>query len=103
MNRHVYRTLEFDKIADMLSAYGVMEVTKKRIIEAEVSENIKKVNKMQDETEDAITLITKKGSPPIMCTLDVRSSLKRAKMSGVLSISEILSVGKVLETARRLK
>ncbi len=103
MNRHVYRTLEFDKIADMLSAYGVMEVTKKRIIEAEVSESIKKVNKMQDETEDAITLITKKGSPPIMCTLDVRSSLKRAKMSGVLSISEILSVGKVLETARRLK
>ncbi len=103
MNTHAYKTLEFDKIAQMVSSYGVMEVTKKRIVESEVSDNIKKVNKMQDETAEAITLVTKKGSPPIMCTLDVRSSLKRAKMSGVLSIGEILAVGKVLETSRRLK
>ena len=103
MNTHAYKTLEFDKIAQMVSSYGVMEVTKKRIVESEVSDSIKKVNKMQDETAEAITLVTKKGSPPIMCTLDVRSSLKRAKMSGVLSIGEILAVGKVLETSRRLK
>lgn len=103
MNNQVFRTLEFDKILNMLSSYGVMELTKKSILEPKVSDNIKKVNKMQDETAEAITLVTKKGSPPIMCTADVRSSLKRARMSGVLSIGEILAVGKVLETSRRLK
>lgn len=103
MKNQVFRTLEFDKILSMLSSYAVMELTKKSLSEPKVCDNIKKVNKMQDETAEALTLITKKGSPPIMCTLDVRSSLKRARMSGVLSISEILSVGKVLETSRRLK
>lgn len=103
MNRHVYKTLEFDKIMNMLSSYAVMEVTAKRILTQDVSDNIKKVNKMQDETAEAVTLITKKGSPPIMCTADVRSSLKRAVMSGILSIGEIIAVGKVLETSRRLK
>jgi len=58
---------------------------------------------MQEETANALTLVTKKGSPPIMCTRDVRASLKRARMNGVLSIGEILSVGKVLETSERLK
>ncbi len=103
MENQVYRTLEFDKILSMLSSYGVMDITKKRILETTVSAKIKKVNKMQDETADAVTLITKKGSPPIMCKEDVRSPLKRAVMGGVLSISEILSVGKVLETSEKLK
>jgi len=58
---------------------------------------------LQSETADAVTLLTKKGNPPIMCTVDVRAALKRSLRGGVLSISEILSVGKVLETARRLK
>lgn len=103
MKNQVYRTLEFDKILSMLSSYGVMDITKKRILETTVSAKIKKVNKMQDETADAVTLITKKGSPPIMCKEDVHSPLKRAVMGGVLSISEILAVGKVLETSEKLK
>lgn len=103
MKSQTYKALEFDKILDMLKVYGVMDITRQRIMTPYVSDNIKKVNKMQDETADGVTLITKKGSPPIMCRADVRPALKRAKMGGVLSISEILSVGKVLETARRLK
>ncbi len=103
MKNNVYKTLEFNKIMNMLSSYAVMEVTKKSILELKVSDNIRKINKMQDETADALALITKKGSAPIMCTVDVRSSLKRAKMSGVLSAGEILCVSKVLETSRRLK
>lgn len=103
MKSQTFKTLEFHKILDMLKVYGVMDVTRSRIEKPYVSDNIKKVNIMQDETADAVTLITKKGSPPIMCRADVRPSLKRAKMGGILSISEILAVGKVLESARRLK
>ncbi len=103
MKSETFKTLEFHKILDMLKVYAVMDVTRSRIETPYVSDNIKKVNIMQDETADAVTLITKKGSPPIMCTSDVRPGLKRAKMGGILSISEILTVGKVLESARRLK
>lgn len=103
MDEQVYKTLEFDKILKTLKSYAVMDVTAQRISQPSVSDNIKKINLMQDETSDAVTLITKKGSPPIMCTRDIRSPLRRAQMSGVLSIPEILAVGKVLSSAQRLK
>ncbi len=98
-----YKALEFDKILSMVSSFAVIDATKDAINTPSVSDSIKKVNRMQDETADAITLITKKGSAPIMCSSDIRPVLKRAKMGGVLSVGEIVSVGKLLESARRLK
>ncbi len=103
MNHKTIKTLEFDKIAGELSSHAVMELTAKRASDPEIYDNIKKINALQEETSQAITLITKKGSPPIRCTSDVRSSLKRAHMGGILSPAEILSVSKVLETAEELK
>lgn len=103
MNHKTIKTLEFDKIARELSNHAVMELTAKRASDPEIYDNIKKINALQEETSRAITLITKKGSPPIRCTSDVRSSLKRAHMGGILSPAEILSVSKVLETAEELK
>lgn len=103
MDSHVFKTLEFDKILLSVSQHAVMDITKERVLASDVSENIRKVNILQSETADAVTLLTKKGNPPIMCAHDITASLKRAQIGGVLSISEILCVGKVLETARRLK
>ncbi|MBE7051410.1 MAG: endonuclease MutS2 [Ruminococcaceae bacterium] len=103
MNSKTLKTLEFNKIADMLSECAVMEITKKRCLDPEICDNVKKVNTLQNETAQSITLVTKKGSAPIKCTGDVRPSLKRAHMGGVLSPGEILLVGKVLETAEALQ
>ncbi|MBQ4527995.1 MAG: endonuclease MutS2 [Clostridia bacterium] len=103
MNKKVIKTLEFDKICASVAGCAVMDITASRIQSAQISDNIKKINIMQSETAEAIGLVTKKGSPPIRCTSDVRSSLKRAHMGGVLSPGEILSVGKVLETGELLK
>lgn len=103
MNSKTLKTLEFDKIAAQLSDCAVMELTKKRASNPEIYDNIKKINQLQAETAQAITLVTKKGPAPIKCTNDVRPCLKRAHMGGTLSPSEILSVGKVLETAEALK
>ncbi len=103
MNKKTLKVLEFDKILARLSEFAVLDITKQRISDLEVSDNIKKINLMQEETAQAITLSTKKGNPPIMCSKDVRSSLKRSQMGGVLSPGEILDIGKVLDTASRLK
>ncbi len=103
MDGQVLKTLEFDKILEALKNYAVMEATTERFTSAAVSDNIKKINLMQSETEQAVELITKKGTPPIMCKLDVRVPISRAVRGGVLSIAEILSVGWVLQTANRLK
>jgi len=103
MNAKTFKTLEFDKIIKALSEMAVMDITKEKINNLRPSDNIKKVNILQEETAQAILLSVKKGSAPIGCRSDVRSSLKRSRMQGVLSPGEILSVGKVLETAEKLK
>ncbi len=103
MNSKAIKILEFDKIAQELSSCAVTDITKKRALKPKIEDNLKKVNTFQAETAEAITLITKKGSAPIKCVCDVRPALKRAHMGGTLSMSEILSVGKVLETSELLK
>lgn len=103
MDSQVLKTLEFDKILETVKKYAVMDVTAERFSSAAVCDNIKKINIMQNETAQAIELITKKGNPPILCQTDIRSALLRTVRGGVLSISEIIAVGKVLQTAQRLK
>lgn len=102
MNSKTLKTLEFDKITEKLSAMAIMDLTKDRIKNLKTGDNIKKVNRLQDETAQAIQLLVKKGSVPIGCASDIRSSLKRSRMQGILSMGEILSIGKVLETAEKL-
>ncbi len=103
MNSKTIKTLEFDKIIEKLSSMAVMDITKDAIKNLKISDNIKKINRLQDETAQAMYLSVKKGSAPIGCKTDIRSSLRRSRMQGVLSMGEILSVGKVLETAEKLK
>ena len=103
MNPKTIKTLEFDKIIEHLSSMAAMDITKDAIKNLKISDNIKKINRLQDETAQAMLLSVKKGSAPIGCRADIRASLKRSRMQGVLSPGEILSVGKVLETAEKLK
>lgn len=103
MNAKTLKTLEFDKIIEKLSSMAVMDITKDAIKNLKISDNIKKINRLQEETAQAMYLSVKKGSAPIGCRADIKASLKRSRMQGMLSMGEILSVGKVLETAEKLK
>ncbi len=103
MNAKVYSTLEFDKIRSMLSEFAVIELSRMRALALEPSSDIKEVNMMQEQTTCAMNLIVKKGNPPVYCKSDIRSSVKRADMGGVLSPKDILDIGKVLKTSRKMK
>lgn len=103
VNEKVYTTLEFDKIRSMLSEFAVIELSRMRAFSLEPSSDIKEINMMQEQTACAMNLIVKKGNPPVYCKSDIRSSLKRADMGGVLSPADILDIGKVLKTSRKLK
>ncbi len=103
MNKKTIKTLEFDKIAQKIASYAVMDVTKNTAKNIKIETNIDKVNMLQSETEKGCELITKKGNPPIFCVDDIRSAVKRCELSGVLSPRELLSVAKLLKTARSFK
>ena len=103
MNKKTIKTLEFDKITKLLSSMAVMDITKEAILKMKISDNIKKINRLQEETAQSIKLVAKKGPAPIGCSHDVRPFLKRSRLQGILSPGEILGIGKVLETAEKLK
>lgn len=103
MNKKTLETLEFNKILEKLAQFAVTDIAKSAAMHLDVSDSIKKVNLMQEETAQACTLITKKGNPPIYCTDDVRPALKRAERQGTLSLRELYSIAKILKTARGFK
>ena len=103
MNKKTIKTLEFDKIIEFLSSMAVMDITKEAIGKIKIYDNIKKINRLQEETAQSIALVAKKGPAPIGCVYDVRPSIKRSRLQGVLSPGEILGIGKVLETGEKLK
>ena len=103
MNKKVYETLEFNKIRNILKSFAIMEISQSMALSLEPSTDIRKVNEMQEQTACAMNLVVKKGTPPIYCKEDIRSSVKRADMGGVLSLKDILQIGKVLKTSRSLK
>ena len=97
------KTLEFNKILNKLSAFAVMETSKDEINEIHPETSVKKVRKMQDETAEALTICVKSGSPSFLCRSDIRGSLKRCDMGGVLTPAELLSAARVLSSARGFK
>lgn len=103
MEQKSIKTLEFDKICARLQEFAVMEVTKDMAAHPEIADTLRRSEEMQEETAEAVRLVTAKGAPPIVGKSDIRSSLKRAEMDGTLSIRELLTIGQVLQTARRLK
>lgn len=103
MEQKSLQTLEFDKICARLQEFAVMELTKEMAAHPVLASDLRRAEAMQEETAEGVRVITAKGTPPIACKSDIRSSLKRAEMDGTLSIRELLSIGQVLQTARRLK
>ena len=103
MEQKNLNTLEFDKICARLQEFAVMELTKDMAAHPEIAADLRRAEAMQEETAEGVRVIMAKGAPPIVCKSDIRSSLKRAEMDGTLSIRELLSVGQVLQTARRFK
>lgn len=54
------------------------------------------------ETDDAVSLVMRKGRPPLGGTKDISLAVRRAGAGGMLSFAEILNSAGVLKAARRL-
>ena len=95
--------LEFGKVLQILSGFAVSEMAKQLCLDAPFHTRPQEVVKAQEQTGAALEMLLKKGSPPFMSLKDVDASLKRANLGGALSMGELLSVAKVLQSAKQLK
>lgn len=103
MNEKVLKTLEYNKIIEKLSELcGSLlgrERAKKLIPESELSI----IKERQKETSDALSRIFKKGSLSFSGIPDIRDSVKRLEIGGVLTAAELLRISSVLTAALRVK
>ena len=99
----VYQTLEFDKILARAKEYAVLEETKENILNLQPETTLGAVSRLLCQTEAAMSLLVKAGSPPIDTFDEMRGIIKRLSIGGSLSQRELLSVASLLKSARSLK
>lgn len=103
MNDKTLRVLEFDKIIDKLRSLTASELGRELVDELVPQTDFNTVEKLLAETNDGVGCIVRRGSPPMGGVNDIRPSLKRLDMGGILNPGELLKIGGVLRGARRLK
>ena len=103
MEHKTLKTLEYDKILDMLSDFAKNEDTRLRIAKLEPSSNPRTVEQTLAETDAAVTLILKYGAPDILRISNIQEPLKRLQIGGVLNMAELLNIARILKNARTLK
>ena len=96
------KTLEFDKITQMLADCAHTEGAKERALTLMPSSDPVTVRRRLRCTTDAKRLIEIKGMPPFGSVTDVSASCERAVKGAMLSTRELLEVSRVLRSARAL-
>ncbi|MDY0236781.1 MAG: endonuclease MutS2 [Gudongella sp.] len=103
MDLKTLRVLEFNKIKDMLLEKTVSDMAKELVNELSYTINQKEVEFLQNETEEALTLLIKRGAPPIYGLYPLKKDVKRAELGGMLHPGSLLKIKKSLRTARAFK
>ena len=103
MNQKALKTLEFDKIIHILTAHAASEGAKEICRKLVPYDNINDVERAQRETADALRRVYRKGSVSFGGIRDIRGSLKRLEIGGILGMGELLQIMSLLETAGKIR
>ena len=96
MDKKTLKTLEFNKITEMLAELAVNEETKKAAKELGPKTTLAAVKTVLSDTDKAVVSICKYGAPPILKVLPVVYAIKRIDVGGSLSTVELLNIAAVL-------
>ncbi len=103
MNDKYLRVLEFPKILDMLRLYAVSDMGKEAAGELRPSGDMRRVEKLQAETEEALSVIAYTGGNPMSAFQDIREYLKLSQVGSMLSMKALLEVAQVLTCLRAVR
>ena len=96
------KTLEFDKVLEILSNYAKTSYAKKLILETELNNSFDKIIKEKNYTKEAYDSIIKLSDLPIDNLADVNDSLKRVKLQGVLNERELLNIVNLINNSENV-
>ena len=100
MNERNLRVLEFPKIREMMAVLATTDHGRDRCRTLVPSSDPNEVRRMQQETEEASTVLAYNGSNPMAWFTDVRDYLKLAHVGSTLSQKALLAIADVLKASR---
>lgn len=96
------KTLEYDKILDMLSKLVQSKPAKHLARNLKPNTNLEEAKFLLDETAEADRILFEFAVSPSFSIDNIDNALGLAKKQAVLSIADIMKVGRTLATARRI-
>ena len=103
MQKRYQQVLELNKIRDRMREYAVTELGKQAVTALEPTGDSSLVRQMQEETEEAFTIMAYNGGSPMIAYEDVRPSLKLAALGSTLSMKALLNIAEALRASRGVK
>ncbi|KHE71738.1 endonuclease MutS2 [Halobacillus sp. BBL2006] len=103
MNQRILHVLEYKKIIDQLSEQTASSLGKEKAAALKPSSDLEEVRFLQKETDEAAQVLRLKGHVPLGGIFDIKPSLKRTTIGGVLSALECLDIASTIYGGRQLR
>lgn len=103
MNDKTLRVLEFNKVIQLLTNEAQTTIGKELSSQVKPKNALEEVQLLQDETDEAVTIIRLDKTIPLGGITDIREALKRALIGSTLSAAECLNVSTTIYGGRQTK
>ena len=103
MDGKILQTLDYFKVIDKLTRHASTALGRAAAEALSPSSDLEDVKRFLQATDEAYAADRLKGAAPFGGIADIRASLKRAKIGGMLSPAELLDIASTVRGGRRVK
>lgn len=103
LNDKMLKALEYPRIVERLTEHAATSLGKERAAALRPSVLLDEVRRQLARTGEAADVLRLKGDAPFGGIRDIRRSLARARIGGVLSAEELLDIAQTVSGTRKLK
>ncbi|MCG7346428.1 endonuclease MutS2 [Sporosarcina sp. ACRSL] len=103
MENRVLKTLEFDKIRDIVATYCTSSAGRSYIEKLVPQSDYEEVVRLLEETDEGLAILRVRGNVPMGGISDIRPHAKRAQIGGVLSAYELMETANTIRASRILR
>ncbi|MDL4840623.1 endonuclease MutS2 [Aquibacillus rhizosphaerae] len=103
MNQRIFHVLEYNKIVEMLNGQASSSLGKEKTRSIKPSTNLSEVIEWQEQTDEAAHVLRLKGNVPLGGIFDIKPSIKRSVIGGLLNAHECLDVASTIYGGKQIK
>lgn len=103
MNEKTLKALEYNKIIQLLNDKAESALGKSKIKEMKPLTNMEDIEYLQRQTKEALTILIKKGNPPLFGINSVAAEVRRVEIGGSLTPGGLMKISDSLRVSRSLK